>query len=139
MNYADMQNHERQLYLQALVRVARADEALDEEEMEFFASVAQGMGIPAAQIESMLGSDAPLPTIPPLHNQVGALILRDLAAMAVINNDLHEAEEAEIFAVGMGMGFSSEEIDDFINWAFMGLQWQLTGINLLKRYAPPSA
>jgi len=139
MNYADMQHHERQLYLQALMRVARADEALDEEEMEFFAAVAEGMGIQATEVDSLLASDTPLLGIPPLHNQVGALILRDLAAMAVINNDLHEAEEAEIFSIGQSMGFSTEEIDEFINWAFMGLQWQLTGINLLKRYVQPSA
>jgi len=139
MNYADLQDHERQLYLQALVRVARADEALDEEEIEFFTNVAKNMGIAEAEIESLLATDVSLSAIPPLHNGVGALILRDLAAMAVINNELHEAEEAEIFAIGEKMGFSKEEIDEFINWAFMGLQWQLTGASLLKRYEQPAS
>lgn len=138
MNYADMQAQERQLYLQALVRVARADQALDEEELDFFHGVAKGMGIPEGEVEQLLAGEQPLTDIPRLHNGVGALILRDLAAMAVINNELHEAEEQEIFKIGEAMGFSKEEIDEFINWGFMGLQWQLTGLNLLKRYENPA-
>ncbi|GAB4211484.1 MAG: hypothetical protein OHK0012_04010 [Synechococcales cyanobacterium] len=134
MNYTDLTDQERELYLQALVSVARADEGLDAEEIAFLTDIAMGMGIPEAVIPTFLDKELLLSEIPPLHNAVGALLLRDMSAMAVINNELHEQEEAQILSIGEAMGFSSPEIEEFLNWAFMGLQWQLTSASLLRKY-----
>jgi len=139
VNYADLTDEQRQLYLKALIAVARVDGQLDEEESNFFLQIAEGMGIEKQVAQSYLaeetGATLDLSRIPPLHNAAGALILRDLAAMAVVNNELAEKEEALIFEIGKAMQFSQEEINEFLDWAFMGLQWQLKSAALLERYA----
>ncbi|MFT0813737.1 TerB family tellurite resistance protein [Synechococcus sp. OH20] len=142
VNYADLTDEQRQLYLKALIAVARVDGQLDEEETNFFLQIAEGMGIEEQVAQTYLAekTDATLDLsgIPPLHNAAGALILRDLTTMAVVNNELTEKEEALIFEIGKAMQFSREEIDEFLNCAFMGLQWQLKNRVLLERYAQPS-
>jgi len=139
VNYADLTDEQRQLYLKALIAVARVDGQLDEEEANFFLQIAEGMGIEEQVAQSYLadetGATLDLSGIPPLHNAAGALILRDLATMAVVNNELAEKEETLIFEIGKAMQFSREEIDEFLDWAFMGLQWQLKSAALLKRYS----
>jgi uncharacterized membrane protein YebE (DUF533 family) len=143
ITYTDLTAEQRQLYLRALIAVARVDGQLDEEETDFFLQIAEGMGINKEVAQSYLAGETTatleLSTIPPLHNAAGALILRDLAAMAVVNNELTEKEEALIFEIGKAMQFSREEIDEFLDWAFMGLQWQLKSAALLQRYAQPAA
>ncbi len=139
ITYADLTEEQRQLYLKALIAVARVDGRLDEEEVNFFLQIAEGMGIEKQVAQSYLtdqtSATLDLSAIPALHNAAGALILRDLAAMAVVNNELAEKEEALIFEIGKAMQFSKDEIDEFLDWAFMGLQWQLKSAALLERYA----
>jgi uncharacterized membrane protein YebE (DUF533 family) len=136
ITYADLSEDQRQLYLKALIATAKADEALDEEEVSFFKQIAEGVGIDGPTVQLYLQDDAfDLQAIPAMRSPVGALILRDAAAMAVINNDLAEPEEAFILALGRAMQFSEEEVEDFLNWAFMGLQWQLKSSSLLEKFA----
>ncbi|MFS8799964.1 TerB family tellurite resistance protein [Synechococcus sp. W55.2] len=142
INYADLTDEQRQLYLKALIAVARVDGQLDEEETSFFMQIAEGVGIEAPLAQTYLADEAGAPLdisgIPPMRNAAGALILRDLAAMAVVNSQLVEKEEELIFEIGKAMQFSAEEINEFIDWAFMGLQWQLKSASLLERYTQPS-
>lgn len=137
ITYTDLTDEQRQLYLKALIATAKADEQLDEDEISFFTQVAEGVGIAAEAAEKMIKADVTLDPsqIPPLHNPAGALILRDISAMAVVNSDLVEKEELMIFEIGKAMQFSEEEIEEFLNWAFMGLQWQLKSSTLLEKYA----
>ncbi len=137
ITYTDLSDEHRQLYLKALIATAKADEQLDEDEISFFTQVAEGVGIEAEAAEAMIKADVTLDTaqISPLRNPVGALILRDIAAMAVVNNDLVEKEEMMIFEIGKAMQFTEEEVEEFLNWAFMGLQWQLKSTTLLEKYA----
>ena len=58
--------------------------------------------------------------------------------MAVVKSQQVEKEEELIFEIGKAMQFSAEEINEFIDWAFMGLQWQLKSASLLERYTQPS-
>ncbi|MFS8885406.1 DUF533 domain-containing protein [Synechococcus sp. H70.2] len=143
ITYSDLTEEQRQLYLKALIAVARADGHLDEEETHFFLRIAEGMGIDKEVAQGYLAEETgpilDIGQIPPLHNAAGALILRDLAAMAVVNNELGEKEEDLIFAIGKAMQFSQEEINEFLDWAFMGLQWQLKSAALLQRYAQTPA
>ncbi len=136
ISYADLTDDQKQLYLKALITVARADEQLDDDEATFFTQIAEGMGIDPATVQSYLETEVlDLEQVPGLHSAVGALILRDLAAMAVVNNELAEAEEDMIIKIGKAMQFTEEEIDEFLNWAFMGLQWQLKSTSLLEKYS----
>lgn len=139
VNYADLTDAQRQLYLKALIAVARVDGQLDEEETSFFTQVAEGVGLDAQLAQTYLTDEAgtalDISGIPAMRNPVGALILRDLAAMAVVNSELVEKEEALIFEIGKAMQFSVEEVNEFLDWAFMGLQWQLKSAALLERYA----
>ncbi|MCJ2542863.1 TerB family tellurite resistance protein [Thermostichus vulcanus] len=139
VNYADLTDAQRQLYLKALIAVARVDGQLDEEETAFFTQVAEGVGLDAQLTQAYLTDEAgaalDISGIPAMRNPVGALILRDLAAMAVVNSELVEKEEALIFEIGKAMQFSVEEVNEFLDWAFMGLQWQLKSAALLERYA----
>ncbi|MFQ3584757.1 MAG: TerB family tellurite resistance protein [Cyanobacteriota bacterium] len=139
VNYADLTDAQRQLYLKALIAVARVDGQLDEEETAFFTQVAEGVGLDAQLAQAYLTDEAgaalDISGIPAMRNPAGALILRDLAAMAVVNSELVEKEEALIFEIGKAMQFTEEEINEFLDWAFMGLQWQLKSAALLERYA----
>ncbi|MEN9201727.1 MAG: TerB family tellurite resistance protein [Thermostichus sp. DG_1_6_bins_120] len=137
VNYIDLTDAQRQLYLKALISVARVDGQLDEEETNFFTQVAEGVGLDPQLTQTYLTDEAAgldIGSIPPMHNSAGALILRDLAAMAVVNNEFTEKEEALILEIGKAMQFSEEEINEFLDWAFMGLQWQLKSRALLERY-----
>ncbi|MEN9224303.1 MAG: TerB family tellurite resistance protein [Thermostichus sp. HHBFW_bins_43] len=138
VNYADLTDEQRQLYLKALIAVAKVDGELDEEETTFFRQLAEGVGVETQLIQTYLdgtGAALDVTEIPAMRNPAGALILRDLAAMAVVNSELVEKEEALIFEVGKAMQFSVEEVNEFLDWAFMGLQWQLKSAALLERYA----
>ncbi len=139
VNYADLTDEQRQLYLKALIAVARVDGQLDEEESNFFLQIAEGVGVETQLAQTYLadetGATLDISGIPAMRNPAGALILRDLAAMAVVNSELVEKEEALIFEIGKAMQFSQEEINEFLDWAFMGLQWQLKSAALLERYA----
>ncbi len=136
ITYSDLTEAQRQLYLSALIATAQADESLDEEEVNFFRQIAEGVGIDEATANSYLEqSKFDLSQVPALHNQVGALILRDVSAMAVVNNQLVDKEESFVFDIGRAMQFSEDEIEEFLNWAFMGLQWQLKSQSLLEKYA----
>lgn len=137
ISYTDLTEEQRQLYLKALIATAKADQQLDEDEISFFTQVAEGVGIDLQAAEAMIKADITLEVsqIPPLRNPAGALILRDISAMAVVNSDLMEAEEAMIFEIGKAMQFTEDEIEEFLNWAFMGLQWQLKSSSLLEKYA----
>lgn len=137
ITYTDLSDEQRQLYLKALIATAKADEQLDEDEISFFTQVAEGVGIETEAAEKMIKADTTLELsqIPPLRNPVGALILRDISAMAVVNSDLVEKEELMIFEIGKAMHFSEDEIEEFLNWAFMGLQWQLKSTSLLEKYS----
>jgi hypothetical protein len=139
ITYSDFSDEQRQLYLKALISVARADQELDEDEIAFYLQIAEGMGVDPAVAESVIeGSPLEIASIPPLHTAVGALILRDLAAMAVVNNALREEEEALILEIGQAMQFTGEEVNEFLDWAFMGLQWQLRSTSLLEKFDQPS-
>ncbi len=139
VNYADLTEEQRQLYLKALIAVARVDGQLDEEETAFFQQLAEGLGLDTQLVQAYLTDEAgaalDISGIPAMRNPVGALILRDLAAMAVVNNELAEKEEALILEIGKAMQFSPEEVNEFLDWAFMGLQWQQKSVALLERYA----
>lgn len=139
VNYTDLTDAQRQLYLKALIAVARVDGELDEEETAFFTQVAEGMGIDDQLTQTYLtdeaGATLDISKIPAMRNPAGALILRDLAAIAVVNGKLLDKEEALIFEIGKAMQFSVEEVNEFLDWAFMGLQWQLKSKALLERYA----
>ena len=139
ITYTDLSDEQRQLYLKALIATAKADDQLDEDEISFFTQVAEGVGIEAEAAEAMIKAEVTLDTtqIPSLRSSVGALILRDIAAMAVVNSDLVEKEELMIFEIGKAMQFTEEEVEEFLNWAFMGLQWQLKSTTLLEKYASP--
>ncbi|MEN9229929.1 MAG: TerB family tellurite resistance protein [Thermostichus sp. DG02_5_bins_236] len=138
VNYVDLTDAQRQLYLKALISIARVDGQLDEEEITFFMQVAEGVGLDPQLAQAYLTDETAaldISNIPAMRNPVGALILRDLAAMAVVNSELVEKEEALIFEIGQAMQFSTEEVNEFLDWAFMGLQWQLKSAALLERYA----
>ncbi|MDX2273494.1 MAG: hypothetical protein NW237_16290 [Cyanobacteriota bacterium] len=136
ITYADLTESQREFYLKALIAVAQADEQLDEEEITFFSQIAVGVGLEGEQIAHFLeGDPLDVSEIPAMRNAVGALILRDLSAMAVVNNDLLPKEEDLILEIGKAMQFSPDEVEEFLNWAFMGLQWQLKSTSLLEKYA----
>lgn len=140
ISYTDLTPEQRQLYIQVLVAMARADGAVDEQEESFLADIAAGCGVSEETVQGYL-KGAPfdpiqfLARIPALRNSVGALILRDAAAIAVINNQLTETEEDLFNKIGSALGFSAAETEEFLNWGFMGMQWQLLGIRLLERYS----
>ncbi len=136
ISYDDLTPEQRQLYIQALVAMARADGAVDEQEAVFLADIAAGCGVSEEALQGYLKGESLDPAqVPPLRNPVGALILRDAAAMAVVNNMLTEAEEALLNSIGSGLGFSADEIEEFLNWSFMGMQWQQMAIRLLEQYS----
>lgn len=139
ITYADLTEEERQIYIKALIATAQADQQLDDEEISFFTEIAQGIGIEPEQAQKMIQEGSlNLEEVPPMHTAAGALILRDVAAMAVVNNDLAEEEEDFIFLLGQAMQFDRDEVDEFLNWAFMGLQWQLKSVSLIQRYIQPT-
>ncbi|NJL99483.1 MAG: hypothetical protein HC924_12125 [Synechococcaceae cyanobacterium SM2_3_2] len=136
ITYEELTSEQRHLYLQALVAVARADGAIDEAETAFLADIAVGCGVDEATLAGLLKGEAIDPSqFPPLRGEVGALILRDAAAMAVINNDFTEGEEALIKAMGSALGFAADEVEEFLNWGFMGMQWQKMAVRLIEQYA----
>ncbi len=135
ITYADLTPDQQKLYLSALVASAKSDDALDQDEIDFYMNIATHMGVEDAEARHILEqASLDMASVPPLHNAVGALILRDAAAMAVINNVLLDTEEVFIFRLGDAMQFSKDEIEEFLNWAFMGLQWQLKSASLLEKY-----
>jgi uncharacterized membrane protein YebE (DUF533 family) len=136
ISYDDLTPEQRQLYIQTLVAMARADGAVDEQEAGFLADIAAGCDVSEEALQGYLKGESLDPAhVPSLRNPVGALILRDAAAMAVVNNELTEAEEALLNSIGSGLGFSAEEIEEFLNWGFMGMQWQQMAIRLLEQYS----
>ena len=135
ITYDDLTADQRHLYLQALVAVARADGAIDETETAFLADIAVGCGVDESTLTGLIKNETiDLSQFPPLRGGAGALILRDAAAMAVINNDLTDEEEDLIKAMGSALGFSADEVDEFLNWGFMGMQWQKMSVRLIEQY-----
>jgi uncharacterized membrane protein YebE (DUF533 family) len=136
ITYDDLTPDQRHLYLQALVAVARADGDIDESETAFLADIAVGCGVDEETLAGLIKGEVIDPSqFPPMRDGVGALILRDVAAMAVINNDVTDEEEDLIKAMGSALGFSVDEVEEFLNWGFMGMQWQKMAVRLIEQYS----
>ncbi len=136
ITYDDLTPDQRHLYLQALVAVARADGDIDDSETAFLADIAVGCGVDEETLTGLIKGEVIDPSqFPSVRGGVGALILRDAAAMAVINNDVTDEEEDLIKAMGSALGFSVDEVEEFLNWGFMGMQWQKMAVRLIEQYS----
>jgi DnaJ-domain-containing protein 1 len=132
---------ERIIFLKGIIRLAKADGIIADEERIFFRNVALGLKIPQSDIEKLEVSMDQNLNSPQLRskfiikfdNKKKCLFFLEEAIQLCFTDGVYQNEEKEeILKIATEMGVSLKSVKAIENWVKDGIQWQKQGVELLE-------
>ncbi len=133
---SDLNNEQKEAFIKALVFVMCADGAKEEEK----AFIKLAMDVYSVNTISLEDVVAPVSAaevkriaVKIEDERARRYLVREMIALGFSDGDFSENEMEIVFDIGEALGVSEERINDMIDWAVAGLEWQLEGIDLIER------
>lgn len=138
MHYCEELSHQQiQDFLTALSFVMHADGESSEEEKEYIkvAALAYGLDEPdfdlimrKRSLEEVIKKIAWLKEKP----TTARYMIREMISLALADGEFLEEELAGISHVSKAVGISEKRLNDMIDWAVEGYEWQIEGFRLIE-------
>jgi len=134
---ADLTNEDKKNFLRAIASIIRADGDVDEAEKAYLATTASAYGLPEKSVTEVLNP-------PPLEQIIDALkkvksararryLVRELVSVALTDGSIDDDEMDIVYSIGEALGVAENRMDEMLEWALEGYQWQLDGLRLVKQ------
>ncbi len=135
MNYIEKEN-DKICYLRGLIRIAKADQTITQEEKNYYEAVARGFGLDKSNIEILekeLNGEEKDKLV--FSNKSAALFfIQEAIQIAFVDGIYHESEKAEIRNVANDNCLDLVAVDEFEKWVAEGIAWQKKGEEILNKY-----
>jgi uncharacterized tellurite resistance protein B-like protein len=118
---------EKTAFLKAFVRLAKADGALDEEELNFIRGVASLYGLDESHKDEILAADTDehiIEAVKGIKNRRAALeLIKEMCMLAHADDVLSDDETLFIGKVGQAMGVDLDKIEQISKWVIDRIIW----------------
>lgn len=127
-------NEAKYMFIAGLIRLAKADGVIDDNEFTFFQQAAYGIGLDEAAIKPLTAlKDTDLKiSIRFNSSQEKMFFLMQAIQLCLIDNTYSDTEKAELNNICAEMGVSQEALNAVEQWAFEGIAWSKRGDALLE-------
>lgn len=135
MNYSDIlkSNQAKKEFIKGLIRLAKADGEISQEEQQYFLSAAVSIGLQEAQITEISESLSASTTIQ-LHfdtEMEKLLLFREGIQLCAVDESYDENEKTEVRLMATELGISEDAILRIEAWVQEGMEWKRRGDKLL--------
>ncbi len=124
-------------YLKGLIRIAKADRVIDEEEKQYFKIIEDNLSIPKELQESInqgWDTDEKI-SLKFTSKEVLLFFIQEAIQIAMIDNNYHELEKKEIYKIGNEGDISDEAIAELEKWVKEGIEWRNKGDLIISKYS----
>ena len=127
----DLQDSQKEAFLQAFVKMAHVDKCFDESERDFICMVAGDLGL-SDDVESYIfnpwGEKQILEGLSTIKNrQIAFEVIKELCLLAHTDNELSDEETLFLGRVGQAMGLELEKIEAISCWVIDYIVWREQG------------
>ncbi len=131
---------ERIAFLKGIIRLARADKVITDEERVFFKNLATGLAISLENVislEQVLDADMTDPDVKAYlkisfaEKPQAIFFLENALQLCYLDGTYHEKEQAEIKTLARELGLAESTLDAIDDWVQEGMAWQAKGERLL--------
>ena len=127
----DLQDTQKEAFLQAFVKMAHIDEHFDAGERDFICMIARDLGL-SENVENYIFSpwneEQILEGLSTIKNrQVALEIIKELCLLAHTDRELSDEEMLFLGRIGLAMGVELEEIEAISRWVIDYIVWKEQG------------
>ena len=135
MNYIEKET-DKISYLRGLIRIAKADQNVTQEEKDYYEAIARGFGIEQNSIEILKKEwDGTINDDVLFSDKSAALFfIQEAIQIAFIDGIYHESEKQEIRKIANNNAVNIAAVDEFEKWVAEGIAWQKKGEDILNQY-----
>lgn len=135
MNYIENET-DKISYLRGLIRIAKADQNVTQEEKDYYEAIARGFGIEQNSIEILKKEwDGNINDDVLFSDKSAALFfIQEAIQIAFIDGIYHESEKQEIRKIANSNAVNIAAVDEFEKWVAEGIAWQKKGEDILNQY-----
>ncbi len=135
MNYIENET-DKISYLRGLIRIAKADQNVTQEEKDYYEAIARGLGIEQNSIEILKKEwDGTINDDVLFSDKSAALFfIQEAIQIAFIDGIYHESEKQEIRKIANNNAVNIAAVDEFEKWVAEGIAWQKKGEDILNQY-----
>ena len=135
MNYIENET-DKISYLRGLIRIAKADQNVTQEEKDYYEAIARGFGIEQNSIEILKKEwDGTINDDVLFSDKSAALFfIQEAIQIAFIDGIYHESEKQEIRKIANNNAVNIAAVDEFEKWVAEGIAWQKKGEDILNQY-----
>lgn len=121
-------------FIAGLIRLAKVDGIIDEEEFTFFQQAAYGIGLDSnvvQELSALKDSDAKI-EINFKTNKEKLFFLIQAVQLCLIDGNYSDIEKKELRNICTEVGISHGSLCEIENWAYEGIAWNKRGEELLN-------
>jgi len=135
---AEMSESDKITFLQALVRLAKADGNFDEDEKNFVHEISLAYGVPASRFDEVLAvvsDDELVEKVKSIKDRYQAMcLIKEMCMLASSDGDLSDEEVLLIGRVGEAMGLELEKIQQISEWVIDRIIWIEQGKIIFEKF-----
>lgn len=138
MDYRDIlkTTEARDNFMKGLIRLAKADGNISQEESQYFIGAANSMGLSEQQIEDMKEYMSSQEKLPVSFGSMAEKVLffREAIQLCAIDIAYTQEEKEEIRKIAGELNVSMDLIEEIEKWVEEGMSWKRQGDELVSRY-----
>lgn len=124
-------------YLKGLIRIAKCNGVVEQEEMEYFSLIATGFELDKETIDSInkLWLSEEVINIQFSSRYIAVFFLQEAFQLCMVDDTFDEMEKKEIALIGDELGISKDDFTRLFFWAAEGMEWKKRGEEIISEIA----
>jgi len=139
MNYEDIlkTGDAKKNFIKGLIRLAKVDGIIDQEESQYFMSAAYALGLNSEQVAEVNNCimSSNIINVEFDSTEEKILFFREGIQLCAIDESYDENERAEIRVMAAQMNISEDTIRSIETWVDEGMAWKKQGDELIVQYS----
>ena len=127
VDFDNLSEEQKMLFLRALARLASVDGSFDEEELSFIKYIANQHGVSDKELSDAIESDSDETVLKDLKTvksrRLALEIIKEMCVLAHIDDNLADEEVMFIGKCGLAMGVEPEKTEQISNWVIDRIIW----------------
>jgi tellurite resistance protein len=126
-------------YLKGLMRIAKADGNVTDEEKKYYKTVAIGLNVPRVIIDELENTWKDEKDIELCFSdeRQALFFIQEAIQISMIDGEYSASEQQEIKKIAIEAGITLEAVSEFEAWVNRGLDWRKEGEQIIDKYNIP--